>query len=106
LRDARLPGTAIAVAECHGTGTALGDPIEVGALTEVIDSSNFVPPRILGTLKTNWAHTESSAGIVGLIKCLLLLEHSSGPANLHLRRLNKHIDLPSHSSIGLPTEAY
>lgn len=106
LRDARVSGTAINVGECHGTGTSLGDPIEVGALTNVLCGSNPVPPRMLGTLKTNLAHTESASGILGLIKCLLQLHHSSGPANLHLRRLNKYIDLPSRSSIGLPTATY
>src|SRR5882672_567585 len=69
--------------ETHGTGTGLGDPIEVGALAGVFGRGREHKLRI-GSVKTNIGHTESAAGIAGVIKVILSLQHSELPPHLHL----------------------
>ncbi|HEX4954746.1 MAG TPA: SDR family NAD(P)-dependent oxidoreductase [Thermoanaerobaculia bacterium] len=79
--------------EAHGTGTALGDPIEVEALGKVL-SPLGVPPGhcAVGSVKSNVGHLESAAGIAGLTKVLLQLEHRALVPSLHAEELNPHID--------------
>lgn len=74
----------ISYMEAHGTGTAVGDPIEVEALATVL-GENRAPdqPCILGSGKTNIGHTEAAAGVAGLIKAVLSLNHHATPANIH-----------------------
>ncbi|MGW6533304.1 beta-ketoacyl synthase N-terminal-like domain-containing protein [Streptomyces venezuelae] len=84
--------------EAHGTGTALGDPIEFESLTEALGDgrSGAVAPVHVGSVKANIGHTESAAGIAGLIKVVLALRHATIPGQIHLTRLNPHIaDLDS-----------
>ncbi|NIO82504.1 MAG: SDR family NAD(P)-dependent oxidoreductase [Candidatus Aminicenantes bacterium] len=78
--------------ETHGTGTALGDPIEAKALGTVL-AANRPPgnPCIIGSVKTNIGHLESAAGIAGLIKVALSLKHGIIPPNLHYQEPNPHI---------------
>lgn len=78
--------------EAHGTGTPLGDPIEIRALDAVLRGGRSPDdPALLGTVKTNLAHLESAAGIAGLIKVVLSLQHECLPVNLHYHRPNPHI---------------
>ncbi|MEM8502456.1 MAG: beta-ketoacyl synthase N-terminal-like domain-containing protein [Cyanobacteria bacterium P01_D01_bin.1] len=84
LTASRLTAADVSYVETHGTGTALGDPIEVGALGQVFSNSERVAPIVLGALKTNIGHMEAAAGIAGLIKTALAIEHEQIPANLHL----------------------
>jgi acyl transferase domain-containing protein/D-arabinose 1-dehydrogenase-like Zn-dependent alcohol dehydrogenase/acyl carrier protein len=80
--------------ETHGTGTALGDPIEVGALADAIGAA--APDRpdcILGAVKANIGHLEAAAGVIGVIKAALVLAHRTVPAQPNFHRLNPHIDL-------------
>ncbi len=91
LEKSRIEPEAISYVETHGTGTALGDPIEIAALAQVF-GPNRSTPLVLGAVKTNIGHTEAAAGIAGLIKAVLSLEHREIPANLHLNRPNSHID--------------
>lgn len=92
LADARLAPQDIGYVETHGTGTPLGDPIEVEALGNVLavgrTSDN---PLTLGAVKTNIGHLESAAGIVALIKTVLVLDNDAIPPNLHLRKLNPRL---------------
>jgi acyl transferase domain-containing protein/acyl-CoA synthetase (AMP-forming)/AMP-acid ligase II/acyl carrier protein len=94
LRDARVAAAAISYVETHGTGTALGDPIEVNALREVLlEGRSAGQPCWLGSVKTNIGHLEAASGIAGLIKVVLALRHRVLPQHLHLRTLNPLIQL-------------
>ena len=76
--------------EAHGTGTRLGDPIEVEALAEVYGQEAGAPVY-LGSAKTNIGHPEAAAGIAGLIKVVLALGRGIIPPNVHFEELNPHI---------------
>lgn len=77
--------------ETHGTGTSLGDPIEAHALANVL-GANRTCPLVIGSVKTNIGHLEAAAGIAGLIKVVLSLQHEWIPAHLHWQQMNPHID--------------
>jgi acyl transferase domain-containing protein len=80
--------------EAHGTGTALGDPIEVRALGEVFGRGRPSERALrIGAVKTNFGHLESAAGVAGLMKVVLALQHGEIPPHLHLRQLNPNISL-------------
>lgn len=80
--------------ETHGTGTVLGDPIEVSALAETIGSTSAGRPEcLLGAVKANIGHLEAAAGIVGLIKATLVLSNREVPAQPNFDTLNPHIEL-------------
>jgi len=92
-RASRMSGihpAQISVMECHGTGTPLGDPIEVGALMATMTGKREVP-GLFTTQKTNLGHLEACAGMAGFIKSVLAVTHSIGAPNLHLRALNPNI---------------
>ncbi|HEX9940914.1 MAG TPA: amino acid adenylation domain-containing protein, partial [Thermoanaerobaculia bacterium] len=82
--------------EAHGTGTSLGDPIEVTALIEAFragtDRTGFCA---LGSIKTNLGHLNTAAGVTGLIKAVLALEHRTIPPTLHFQKPNPRIDFAS-----------
>jgi acyl transferase domain-containing protein len=86
------PGTVTYI-EAHGTGTALGDPIEISALRQVFESDtskkNFCA---LGSVKTNIGHLDAAAGIAGLIKTILALKQKRIPPSLHYKEPNPQID--------------
>lgn len=87
LADAGLAPPAVQAVECHGTGTPLGDPIEVEALARAYGPGRDAP-LLLGSVKTNIGHLEAAAGIAGLIKMVLALEAGRLPATLHQIRPN------------------
>ena len=77
--------------EAHGTGTSLGDPIEVDALASVFASSKREKPGnalMVGSVKANIGHLEGAAGMAGLIKAILVLQHECVPPNVGLKDLN------------------
>mmetsp|Transcript_75355 Transcript_75355/g.233087 ORF Transcript_75355/g.233087 Transcript_75355/m.233087 type:complete len:1183 (-) Transcript_75355:324-3872(-) len=79
----------VSIAECHGTGTALGDPIEVGALMAVMHQREF--PLLKTSAKSNIAHLEAGAGIAGLTKCIMMINMATAPPNCHLNIINPHL---------------
>ncbi|AEV87033.1 erythronolide synthase [Actinoplanes sp. SE50/110] len=93
LADARLTAADIGFVETHGTGTALGDPIEVEALAAALGRRNGGAPLPVGAGKTNLGHLESAAGVAGLLKAVLSLRHRQVPPVVHFRTLNPRIDL-------------
>jgi acyl transferase domain-containing protein/acyl carrier protein/protein-L-isoaspartate O-methyltransferase len=101
LAAAAIAPHEVGYVETHGTGTALGDPIEVRALTAVLTPGRDADrPLTIGSVKTNIGHLESAAGIAGLIKAALVLHHHAIPAHLHLGERNPHIDW--NASIAIP----
>jgi amino acid adenylation domain-containing protein len=101
--QARLVATALATAdvhpdtitmvEAHGTGTPIGDPIEVEALTRVYRA--YTQRRrycAIGSIKSNFGHATTAAGIAGLLKVVLSMQHRTIPATLHYERPNPRID--------------
>ncbi len=93
LAAAELEPAQIGYVECHGTGTALGDPIELTALAEVYGRGATDPACHLGSLKTNLGHLNSAAGVAGLIKAALCLHHRRIPASLNFTRLTRKVRL-------------
>lgn len=93
LADAGLEPSAIGYAETHGTGTALGDPIEMEALATALGRRNGGAPLPVGAVKTNFGHLEGTAGVAGLIKAMLCVRHRMVPPVVHFRALNPRIDL-------------
>jgi amino acid adenylation domain-containing protein len=103
LGASRTPADAVDYVEAHGTGTALGDPIEVGALGAVYGAGRAADrPLWIGSVKTNLGHLESAAGIAGVIKVVLALNHDALPASLHFHRPSPHIDW-AHLPVRVPT---
>ncbi|MCP3803846.1 acyltransferase domain-containing protein [Allokutzneria sp. A3M-2-11 16] len=85
LADARLAPEDVGYVECHGTGTAVGDPIEVAAVTSVLGSP------LLGSAKAVIGHAEAAAGVAGLIKAVLCVQHGVVPGQ-PVRELNPALD--------------
>ncbi|HSP81696.1 MAG TPA: beta-ketoacyl synthase N-terminal-like domain-containing protein, partial [Myxococcaceae bacterium] len=100
-RDAGVDPSTVGYIEAHGTGTRLGDPIEIlglrKAFTRLYQQWRHTEPTRphcgLGSVKTNIGHLETAAGIAGLLKVLLALRHRTLPASLHLQTLNPQIRL-------------
>ncbi|WP_158942674.1 SDR family NAD(P)-dependent oxidoreductase, partial [Streptomyces sp. ERV7] len=91
LADAGVDACDVSYLEAHGTGTALGDPIEVQGMTRAFAGSTT--PCGLGSVKTNLGHLEAAAGITGLLKIVLSMRHGALPASLHYTELNPQISL-------------
>lgn len=92
LLDARLSPGDIDYIEAHGTGTALGDPIEVEALGNIYGMERAPNhPLLLGSVKTNIGHLEPAAGISGLIKTIQALGHGAIPPSIHFKTPNPYI---------------
>src|SRR5690606_21635325 len=87
---------ALSYIEVHGTGTALGDPIEIQGIRRAFadaESDSTRKPCWLGSVKTNLGHLEAAAGLAGLLKTVLALQNREIPASLNFHKLNPHIDL-------------
>lgn len=92
LKNGNLEPSQIDYIEAHGTGTSLGDPIEIGALEAIFSHSHTNErPLLIGSVKTNIGHLEGAAGISGLMKVVLALQHKEIPAHLHCQNPNPHI---------------
>jgi acyl transferase domain-containing protein/thioesterase domain-containing protein/acyl carrier protein len=89
---AGIESSSIGFVECHGTGTPMGDPIEVAALTQAFrESSEKVGHCLLGSVKSNIGHLDTAAGVAGLIKAVLSLEHQEIPPSLNFEANNPAI---------------
>jgi acyl transferase domain-containing protein/NAD(P)-dependent dehydrogenase (short-subunit alcohol dehydrogenase family)/acyl carrier protein len=91
LRDANLAPRDVTFIEAHGTGTKLGDPVEVGALRAVFADEEASAPLYLSSVKGNIGHLESAAGLAGLFSAILSLMHGVAPPNAELHCLNPDI---------------
>ncbi len=92
LARAGVSGRDVDYLEAHGTGTSLGDPIEVQAAGAVLgEGRDPDEPLLIGSVKTNIGHLESASGVAGLIKVVLSLEHGILPQHLHFREPSPHI---------------
>jgi len=99
-KNAGISPARIGYIETHGTGTPLGDPIEINALKKAFaelseqTGQNTKPNSIgIGAVKSNVGHLETAAGMAGIFKLLLSMKHKTLPANIHLENLNPHIHL-------------
>jgi acyl transferase domain-containing protein/acyl carrier protein len=91
-RDADVSPARIQYVEMHGTGTALGDPIETKALGAVLNAARPNQESCaIGSVKSNLGHLEAAAGIAGLIKVALALKHRELPPTIHFDKPNPHI---------------
>jgi acyl transferase domain-containing protein len=105
LTTAKVSPLEISYIEAHGTGTALGDPVEVKALESVYGVGRMADdPLIIGSVKTNIGHTEAAAGIAGLIKVVLSMQNKCIPPHLHFRKWNPHIQTERNSFL-IPRQA-
>jgi len=101
LSDARLSPEDVGYIEAHGTGTSLGDPIEMNAIASVYGKRS--QPLYVGSVKTNLGHLEAASGMAGIIKTILILQHGEIPPHLHFQNPNPLINWQDHS-IKIPTQ--
>ncbi|WP_258382597.1 type I polyketide synthase [Streptomyces sp. NTH33] len=93
LAQAGVEGGDVSYLEAHGTGTALGDPVELAAAWRVLGPGRKPGrPLHVGSVKSNIGHCESAAGMAALFKTVLALRHDVIPANLHFTEPNPHVD--------------
>lgn len=93
LERTQLDARTISYIEAHGTGTALGDPIEINGLTTAFEKHTHDRQFCaIGSVKSNIGHSESAAGVAGLTKILLQLKHRQLVPSLHAEELNTRID--------------
>ncbi|GAN59366.1 putative polyketide synthase [Acetobacter cibinongensis] len=93
LRRSHLTGQQLDYVEAHGTGTPVGDPIETAAIGNAIAQNKYgEEPLIIGSVKANIGHLEAAAGVAGVLKTLLCLEHKEVPAQVNIEEINPNIE--------------
>lgn len=103
LADAGLSAADLAMIEAHGTGTSLGDPVEMEAIVEAVARANDGRRLHIGATKANLGHLESAAGIAGILKAVACLRQGSVPPIAHFNTLNPRIDLDG-AKVAFPTQ--
>jgi len=81
--------------EAHGTGTRVGDPIELTGLTQVYDQGDHNPECLVGSVKSNIGHTDTAAGVTGFIKAMLIAKHGCIPPTIHHEQPTSAFDFSS-----------
>lgn len=105
LENAGRTAHEIDYLEAHGTGTELGDPIEMNAAASVLAAGREKSaPLLVGSVKTNLGHLEAAAGIAGVIKTVLAIQKNQIPAHLHFETPNPHINW-ERDAVEVVTEA-
>jgi amino acid adenylation domain-containing protein len=92
LARAGVDPATVGYVEAHGTATPLGDPIELTALAQALGEGAAAAPVVVGSIKSNLGHTDAAAGVAGLIKTVLALEHGAVPPSLHFTAPNPAAD--------------
>jgi acyl transferase domain-containing protein len=101
--DAEVSPSDVDYVEAHGTGTPVIDPIEFAAFGEVFNPGRANErPLLVGSVKTNIGHSEGAAGLAGVMKAVLTLEHRQVPASLHFNEPNPKVDW-QHLAVSVPT---
>lgn len=106
LSSAGIQPEEVTYLEAHGTGTSLGDPIEMRAMLSVLGRGGTklrTTPLTVGSVKTNFGHLEAASGIAGLIKVVLMLKNRQIPPHLHFNKLNPVVSLDG-VDLRVPTE--
>ncbi len=104
LADAKIAAEDVGYVESHGTGTVLGDPIELGAIAAVYGKKRR-DSLFVGALKSNIGHLEAASGIASVIKAAMVLKNGVIPPNLHFDNPNPHINW-SKLNVCVPTQVY
>ena len=99
LSNGGISAHEVGYIEAHGTGTELGDPIEVETLGTIFGprDANVAQPLQIGSVKTNFGHLEGAAGIASLIKVVLMLQHGQIPPHLHFNQPSPYISWDKHA---------
>lgn len=89
--EAGVDPSAVSYVELHGTGTPIGDSQEANSLAEVFCGPNRTSPLLVGSVKSNLGHTETTAGLAGIAKVIVAMHSGIIPPNLHYREPNPNI---------------